>query len=115
MSERRTDSNAPDAFVEISDDAIAVDAAALARELRLSPDEVRNHMRAGTITCVCERGEDEDAGRYRLTFFHEGRRLRLIVEDTGRVVQRSLIDFGERPLPESLRRFGTQRSRDDVA
>jgi hypothetical protein len=54
-----------------------------------------------------ERGIDEDSGRYRLTFFSENRRFRLLVDETGNVVQRSAIDFCDRPLPDSMRKPGT--------
>jgi hypothetical protein len=51
-------------------------------------------MHEGKLTSRCEHGVDEDAGRYRLTFFHENRRLRLITDSTGQIIRRSLIDFG---------------------
>ena len=38
---------------------------------------------------LCERGVDEHAGRYRMTFFHENRRFRLVVEEEGNAIQRS--------------------------
>ena len=37
-------------------------------------------MRKGETTSLSERGVNEDAGRYRLTFFHNSRRFRLIVD-----------------------------------
>jgi hypothetical protein len=58
----------------------------------------------GKITSLCELGIDDDAGRYRLTFFYENARFRLIVDKAGNVVQRSIIDFGDRPLPSSMRK-----------
>jgi hypothetical protein len=60
-------------------------------------------MRKGEITSVCEHGVNEDAGRYRLTFFHKSRRFRLVVDGTGTDIQRSIVDFGDRPLPASKR------------
>jgi len=39
----------------------------------------------------CERG-DEDAGRYRLTFFHKNRRLRLVIDEEGNAIQGSKIE-----------------------
>jgi hypothetical protein len=63
-------------------------------------------LRNGAITSRCERGIGEDEGRFRLTFFHAGRRLRLVVDADGRILQRSRIDYGDRPLPEVLRRPG---------
>jgi hypothetical protein len=65
---------------------------------------MRHLKRAGAITSRSERGIGEDAGLYRLTFFHAGRRLRLIVDSAGRVIRRNAIDFGDRSLPAALRR-----------
>ena len=83
--------------VEIQDGVIQVDASIVGQSLGLEPLQVQNLMREGKLTSSCERGVDEDAGRYRLTFFHEGRRLRLITDNDGRIIRRSLIDFGNRP------------------
>ena len=87
------------AAITIDDGAVEIDASIVGAGLGLEPQEVLGLMRANAITSVCEHGVDDDAGRYRLTFFHKGRRLRLIIDDCGRVVRRSTIDFGDRPLP----------------
>jgi len=106
MSDRMTDTAPAQAAIEIGEGAIAIDATLLGSGLGLAPQEVLRLMRVGAITGVCEEGCGDDAGRHRLTFFHKSRRLRLVVEDTGRVLQHSLIDFGNRPLPERLHRCG---------
>jgi hypothetical protein len=46
-------------------------------------------MRDGRITSVFERGEGDDAGRYRVTFQDGAHRVRLIVDVSGRVLQRT--------------------------
>jgi hypothetical protein len=46
-------------------------------------------MRAGAITGRTERGEGEDAGRFRLTLFHGGRALRLTVDAGGDILSRA--------------------------
>ena len=89
--------------VKVGDDAVGVDAEIVAQGLGLEPGAVLQIMRSGAITGICEQGIGEDAGRHRITFFYKGRRLRLIVEAPGRLVQRSVIDFGDRPLPGRLR------------
>jgi len=94
------------ADAKIGDEAITVDAAEIAKGLGVEAHAVPELMRHGAITGRCEQGIDADAGRHRLTFFYKGRRLRLIVDDMGRIVSRSAIDFGTRPLPERLRRTG---------
>ena len=65
------------AAVEIEDGAIKIDASLVGAGLRLEPQEVLNLVRSNAITSVCEHGIDDDAGRYRLTFFHKSRPLRL--------------------------------------
>jgi Family of unknown function (DUF6522) len=79
-------------------DTFQIDANIIGRDLDLEPFEVQRLMHEGKLTSSCERGVDEDAGRYRLTFFHENRRLRLITDSTGQIIRRSLIDFGDHPV-----------------
>ena len=98
--------------VEIQGDGtIQIDASIIGQDLGLEPVEVRRLMHEGKLTSSCERGVDEDAGRFRLTFFHENRRLRLITDNTGRIIRRSLIDFGDHPPPARLHSRGGQRRR----
>ena len=93
-------------MIELQEGAIQVDVAIVAEGLGIEQSIVQERMREGKITSLCERGVDEDAGRYRLTFFSENRRFRLLVDETGNVVQRSTIDFGDRRLPTPMRRPG---------
>jgi hypothetical protein len=72
-----------------------IDAGIIADGLEIDASSLQQRMRDGTLTSRCERGIDGDEGRYRLTFFTERRRLRLIVDGAGNVLQRSTIDFGE--------------------
>jgi hypothetical protein len=85
-------------------DDVEVDAELIASGLGLSVSELRKLMHAGAITGRAERGVEEDAGLHRLTFFHRGRRFRLIVDREGGVVRGSAVDFGDRPLPAALRK-----------
>ena len=91
------------AVVNFEDGALSIDAAVIGRGLNIEPSLVQAQMREGKITVLCERGFDEDAGRYRLTFFYENRRFRLVVDEAGNAVQRSTLDFGDHPLPTSMR------------
>lgn len=74
-----------------------VDAATIADGLGTDSSSLRLRMREGKVTSRCECGVDSDEGRYRLTFSTEQRRLRLVVDQAGSVLQRSTINFGERP------------------
>lgn len=94
------------ARVEIGADGVSVDADLLGEALGVPPSDVMRLMREGAITSLFERGEGEDAGRLRLTFFHGSRRLRLVVDETGAILQRSSVDYGDKPLPPALRRPG---------
>lgn len=92
--------------LEILNDAVHIDASIVAQALGFEPSFVQTMMREGEITSLCERGVDADAGRHRLTFFHKSRRFRIIVDETGKVIQSSIIDFGDRLLPATVRKPG---------
>lgn len=92
--------------IEIQSGAVQVEASLLGKGLSLEPSLVPELLRKGAITCRFERGIDEDEGSYRLSFFHDGRRLRIVFDLSGHVLQWSAIDFGDRPLPASLHRPG---------
>ena len=92
--------------LEFEDGAIQVDATIVAAGLGIEPTVLLERLREGAITSLCERGIDDDSGRYRLTFFSETRRFRVVVDERGAILQRSAIDFGNMPLPASARRPG---------
>ena len=75
-------------WVDFDGDTFNVDAALIADGLGISPAMVQPLMREQKITSRCERGIRRDAGRYRLTFWHDDRRLRLVVDRTGEILQR---------------------------
>lgn len=92
--------------VEISDGAFCVDGEMLGPMLDLQPADVPDLMREGAITSVCERGTGDHAGQYRLSFFYGSRRARISIDEAGRILRRSVIDFGTQPLPRSAHRPG---------
>ena len=65
---------------------IEVDGARVARELGLEVGEFRELMARGKVGVLCERGTGEDAGLYRASFYHQGRRARLVVDAQGRTM-----------------------------
>lgn len=65
---------------------IEVDATRVAALLGLHPTEFRKLMQAGKISTLCERGVDEDDGRFRATFYYRGKRARLLLADDGTVL-----------------------------
>ena len=90
--------------IEFRDDTFVVDAAIIGELLHLPASRVQALMRAGSITSACERGIDEHAGEFRLSFFYRNRRARLSTDPEGRILRRSAVDFGDRPLPDAPRR-----------
>lgn len=75
-----------------------IDAAMVAEALNITPEDLRRQMREGHVTSRFERGEGEDSGRFRVTFFSQHRRFRLTVDATGAVLHRSTIDLGSARL-----------------
>lgn len=81
---------------------VQVDASIVAEGLWLAPALVQPLLRQGRIASRLERGVDDDAGRYRLTFVHGRRQLRLIVDDAGHVLERSATELAA-PVPRTRR------------
>ncbi|MFN4156676.1 MAG: DUF6522 family protein [Paracoccaceae bacterium] len=80
--------------VTITADGFEVDAALIAAAFGLDPATLQARMRAGEVTSLCETGVDADLGKFRLTFRHAGRALRLTVNAEGRVLARSTFPAG---------------------
>jgi hypothetical protein len=84
--------------LERNAEGFSIDAGLLSELLDVPSSDVQPLMRNNEITSVCERGDGEHAGQYRLTFFYKSRRARLSVDDSGRIIRRSVIDFGKSAL-----------------
>ena len=69
--------------IERSGEDFLVDAEIVAEAFALPVASVRALMRDGRITSRCELGVGEDAGRWRLTFYHGARVCRFTVEPDG--------------------------------
>lgn len=82
--------------VSITDSGIVVDARVIGAGLGLDPAEVPDLMRSGRLTSRSEVGQDEHAGFHRLTFYHEGRALRLTVDASGQIVKQACFDAPRR-------------------
>lgn len=75
--------------VTINTDGFVVDAEIIGTAFNLPPADVPGKLRLCEITSRCEIGVDEDAGRWRLTFYCNGRALRLVVDECGAILSRS--------------------------
>lgn len=71
---------------------IKIDARIVAEGLGIAPEDVEPGRLAGTVTTLCERGTGEDAGLVRVTFYLGKRRLRLLVDAHGTVLQQPAPD-----------------------
>lgn len=89
----------PEVRMTPDNDDIEIDAALVGELFNVSPAEVLVLLKARAITSVCERGIDEHAGETRLNFFYGNRRARVSLDENGKVTRRSVIDFGEHPMP----------------
>ena len=81
-----------------TENGFAIEAVDLADLFDREPSEVRRMMHEGTLTSRFERGEGEDAGRYRVTFQDGARRVRLILDASGRVIKRTRVPLAGRNL-----------------
>lgn len=82
--------------IEWDSDTVSVDATLIAGPLQTTPELVLALIRAGRITTRCERGVDEDAGRFRLSFRRGTRRLQLLVDSGGNVLGQSVVTLKSR-------------------
>lgn len=63
--------------------AVEVDARLVAEGLGLAPADVPAMVADHRIATLCERGTGEDEGLFRFTFYHRGRRVRLVTDADG--------------------------------
>lgn len=74
-----------------------IDAVLLVDAFGLSQDEIRERMKDSRITSRCEVGVGDDAGRWRLTFHHEDRACRFIVDEAGSILKRATFPIRTPP------------------
>ncbi|EKE43992.1 hypothetical protein OCGS_1973 [Oceaniovalibus guishaninsula JLT2003] len=82
------------ARIERADGRIVVPAELLAAAFDLAPADVPDLMRTGRITSMAEDGQDEDAGRFRVTFWYANRSVRYTCAADGTIVSRVSTDTG---------------------
>jgi hypothetical protein len=99
--------------IELADGHVALEATLIAADFGLDAPGVLEAMRTGRLTCVWERGVDNDAGRFRVTFFHGNRQLRLIVDATGQILERSLAQSHSLRLGPTTEPRNPRRERSD--
>ncbi len=72
--------------IEYDGDVIRIDADILARAFAIKEEVLKRKMREGVITSRAEKGEDEDAGKVRLTFYSPKQRVRIIADEQGSIL-----------------------------
>ena len=82
--------------ITMNDGKPVIDAAYQATLLGLRVEDVQEKMRAGEITTRFETGEGADAGRMRLTFFHDNKKTGLSCLEDGTVLKTLRADIGGR-------------------
>jgi hypothetical protein len=82
--------------VELGENGFVVEAEVVAEAFGLTAASVQGLMQAGSITSRCEKGEGEDEGRWRLTFFYNNRAFRLTVDRASNVISRARFDAPRR-------------------
>ncbi len=65
---------------------VEIDGTLVARGLGLALVDFQQLMEHRKVTVLCERGVGEDAGLYRASFYHDGKRVRLVVDGDGNPV-----------------------------
>ena len=65
---------------------VEIDATIVAEGLDLAVPRFRELMQQGKVAVLCERGTGEDQGLYRASFYHAGKRVRLVVDSDGNPV-----------------------------
>lgn len=87
--------------ITFTDRRIEIDAALVAKGLRMEPEALRAGMRDGSVTQTVEKGEGDDAGRYRVTFYAPTRRLRFLFTAKGEILQTSSAAYSRKQRPSA--------------
>jgi hypothetical protein len=88
--------------ITFSGQMIEIDAALVAKGLHMDPGDLRDAMQQGHVTRKVEKGEGEDAGRFRVTFYSPTRRLRLLFDAQGVILQTSSADYSRKARKTAL-------------
>lgn len=69
--------------------SIDIEASVIGGGLGIEPSQVQAQLREGKISTLCERGIGEDQGHYRLTFYCGKRRFRILIDESGNIIEES--------------------------
>lgn len=91
--------------ISVDDCEITVNAEALAPRLGLTVEALMENMAKGFVISVTEIGEDEDAGRTRLTFRYRARVWRVVIEADGSLFEEPLPVRKNKPANDRFSLF----------
>lgn len=83
--------------VERDGAGFVVPATLLAEAFGITESQVREAMRNGALTSICEAGVGSDAGRWRLTFRHTTRSCRFTMNEAGTILSTSRFPVRDGP------------------
>lgn len=99
----------PRAAVEVNNAQITIDAEVLAPRLGLTVEALKQNMAKGLVVSLAETGQDEDAGRTRLTFRYRARAWRVVIEADGSLLEDPLPIAAGKPANDALSLFDLAR------
>ena len=99
----------PRAAVEVNNAQITIDAEVLAPRLGLTVEALKQNMAKGLVVSLAETGQDEDAGRTRLTFRYRARVWRVVIEADGSLLEDPLPIAAGKPANDALSLFDLAR------
>ena len=85
--------------ITFTDQRIDINATLVAKGLRMEPEALRAALHDGSVTRTVEKGEGDDAGRYRVAFYAPTRRLRLLFTASGEILQTSSVAYSRKTRP----------------
>lgn len=78
--------------VKTGESGFVVEADIIGEAFGIAASSVQGLMQANAITSRCEKGEGEDEGRWRLTFFYNNRAFRLTINDASQIISQARFD-----------------------
>lgn len=76
---------------------IEIEAVVVAPSLGLHPREFQKLLQSGKIATLCERGTGEDSGTFRISFYHQRQRARLVIAADGRLLSTEVTSRAASP------------------
>lgn len=76
---------------------IEIEAVVVAPSFGLHPQQFQKLLQAGKIATLCERGTGEDDDTYRISFYQQHQRARLVIAADGTILSREVSSRPAKP------------------